>query len=53
MLTQKEVARNISAKAGDLGMLAISVQLFGEPKIIQIVPAKSFYPGSQSGQRDC
>jgi 16S rRNA (adenine1518-N6/adenine1519-N6)-dimethyltransferase len=44
ILTQKEVARNISAKAGDLSILAISVQLFGEPKIIQTVLAKSFYP---------
>ena len=44
VLTQKEVARNLSAKAGDLGILAISVQLYGEPKLIQGVPAKSFYP---------
>jgi len=44
VLTQKEVARNLAAKAGDLGVLAISVQLFGEPKLVQVVPAKSFYP---------
>jgi 16S rRNA (adenine1518-N6/adenine1519-N6)-dimethyltransferase len=44
ILTQKEVARNIVAKAGDLSVLAISVQLFGEPKIIQTVLAKSFFP---------
>ncbi len=44
ILTQKEVARNISAKAGDLSILAISVQLFGKPKIIQTVLAKNFYP---------
>jgi 16S rRNA (adenine1518-N6/adenine1519-N6)-dimethyltransferase len=44
ILTQKEVARNIIAKAGELSVLAISVQLYGEPKIIQIVQAKSFYP---------
>jgi 16S rRNA (adenine1518-N6/adenine1519-N6)-dimethyltransferase len=44
LLTQKEVARNITAKAGDLSVLAISVQLFGKPEIIQIVPAKNFYP---------
>jgi 16S rRNA (adenine1518-N6/adenine1519-N6)-dimethyltransferase len=44
MLTQKEVAQNISAKAGDLGIMAISVQLFGQPKIVQLVQAKSFYP---------
>ncbi len=44
VLTQKEVAQNIIAKPGHLSILAISVQLFGEPKIIQIVPARSFYP---------
>lgn len=44
ILTQKEVARNIIAQAGDLSVLAISVQLFGQPKLVQIVPAKSFFP---------
>jgi 16S rRNA (adenine1518-N6/adenine1519-N6)-dimethyltransferase len=44
VLTQKEVARNLSAKAGDLSVLAISVQLFGQPRIVQTVLAKSFYP---------
>lgn len=44
VLTQKEVAQNVVAKAGSLSVLAISVQLYGEPKIIQIVPARSFYP---------
>ncbi len=44
VLTQKEVAQNVVAKAGDLSILAISVQLFGQPKILKIVPAKSFYP---------
>lgn len=44
ILTQKEVAQNIAAGPGKLSVLAISVQLFGQPKIIQIVPAKSFYP---------
>ncbi|MDR3642085.1 MAG: 16S rRNA (adenine(1518)-N(6)/adenine(1519)-N(6))-dimethyltransferase RsmA [Candidatus Doudnabacteria bacterium] len=44
VLTQKEVARNLAAKAGDLGILAISVQLYGEPKLVQVVQSKSFYP---------
>lgn len=44
VLTQKEVAEGIVAKAGDLSVLAISVQLYGEPKIIRTVLAKSFYP---------
>lgn len=44
ILTQKEVAQNVTAKAWDYSLLSISVQLYGEPKILQIVPAKSFYP---------
>lgn len=44
VLVQKEVAQNIAAKAGDLSILGISVQLFGEPKLVQVVPGKSFYP---------
>jgi hypothetical protein len=45
--TQKEVAQNIIAGAGDLSVLAISVQLYGEPSIVKIAPAKSFYPQPQ------
>lgn len=44
ILTQKEVAHNLSAGPGDLSILAISVQLFGQPKLIQVVPARSFFP---------
>ncbi len=44
VLTQKEVAQNIIAVPGNLSVLGISVQLYGEPKIVSIVPAKSFYP---------
>jgi 16S rRNA (adenine1518-N6/adenine1519-N6)-dimethyltransferase len=44
VLTQKEVAQNLAATAGNLGILAISVQLFGKPKLVQTVLARSFYP---------
>ncbi len=44
LLMQKEVARRIIAKPGKLSLLAISVQFYGEPEIIDIVPAKAFYP---------
>ncbi len=44
ILTQKEVAQNITAGPGKLSVLAISVQLYGEPKLLLKVPAKSFYP---------
>jgi len=44
VLTQKEVAQNICALPGGLSVLAISVQLFGQPELLRVVPAKSFYP---------
>lgn len=44
VLTQKEVAQNIVAGPGKLSLLAISVQLFGRPEIVRLVPRSSFYP---------
>ncbi len=44
VLTQKEVARNITAEPGGLSLLAISVQLFGKPVLVRTVPARAFYP---------
>ena len=44
VLTQKEVAQNIIAERGSLSIPAIAVQLFGEPKILAQIPARSFYP---------
>ncbi|HEX3096055.1 MAG TPA: 16S rRNA (adenine(1518)-N(6)/adenine(1519)-N(6))-dimethyltransferase RsmA [Patescibacteria group bacterium] len=44
LLMQKEVAYNISAKPGDLNLLAISVQLYANPKVICVVPSHKFYP---------
>jgi len=44
LLVQKEVAQNITAQPGQLNLLAISVQLYGEPHLVQTVPAKSFFP---------
>lgn len=44
LLTQKEVAEKICAKAKKLNVLAIHVQIFGTPKIISKISAQSFYP---------
>jgi len=44
LLMQKEVAHRIIAQPGKLSLLAISVQFYGKPEIIDIVPAKAFYP---------
>jgi len=41
---QKEVAQRICAKAGDLSLLALSVQVFGNPRVALAIPAGAFYP---------
>lgn len=44
LLMQKEVAQNIVAKPGQLNLPAIAVQLYGDAKLVSIVPAFKFYP---------
>jgi len=44
VMMQKEVAERICAISGEMSILAVSVQFFGQPEIIQIVPRSSFYP---------
>lgn len=44
VMVQYEVAQRIVAAPGDLSLLGISVQFYGEPKIIAHVPARAFYP---------
>jgi len=41
---QKEVATRICATAGSMSLLALSVQLYGQPKIVAHLPAQAFYP---------
>lgn len=41
---QKEVAERVCAKPGDLSLLALSVQVYGSPRIVGRIPAGSFYP---------
>lgn len=41
---QKEVAERICAKPGDLSLLALSVQVYGSPRIVAKIPAGAFYP---------
>lgn len=41
---QKEVAERICAKPGDLSLLALSVQVYGEPRIPARISAEAFYP---------
>jgi len=44
VMVQQEVAQRIVAQPGDLSVLAISVQFYGQPRIMGHVPASSFYP---------
>ncbi len=44
LLMQKEVAERICAKPGKLSMIALGVQVYGEPEIVGFVKNTSFYP---------
>ncbi|WKZ37926.1 MAG: 16S rRNA (adenine(1518)-N(6)/adenine(1519)-N(6))-dimethyltransferase RsmA [Anaerolineales bacterium] len=41
---QKEVAERICAQPGDLSLLALSVQVYGQPRIAGRIPAAAFHP---------
>jgi 16S rRNA (adenine1518-N6/adenine1519-N6)-dimethyltransferase len=47
VMVQKEVAEAIAAKPGQMSLLSVSVQFYGEPEIISSVPAESFYPAPE------
>lgn len=44
VMVQWEVAQRIVATPGDLSLLAVSVQFYGQPRIVTRVPAGAFYP---------
>jgi len=44
VMVQKEVAEAIVARPGGMSLLSVSVQFYGEPRIIGYVPAECFYP---------
>lgn len=44
VMVQLEVAQRIVATPGDLSLLAVSVQFYGQPRIVAQVPANAFYP---------
>ena len=41
---QQEVAQRIIAQPDDMNLLAVSVQFYGVPRIVQRIPAGAFYP---------
>jgi 16S rRNA (adenine1518-N6/adenine1519-N6)-dimethyltransferase len=44
LTVQKEVAQRICAEAGDMSLLALSVQIYGKPRIAAQIPANAFFP---------
>lgn len=47
LMLQKEVAQRLVAKKGDLSVLALSVQIYCEAKIIELVSKKYFWPSPE------
>jgi 16S rRNA (adenine1518-N6/adenine1519-N6)-dimethyltransferase len=44
VMTQREVAERMVAAPGDLSLLGLSVQFYGQPRIVSLVPASAFFP---------
>ncbi len=44
---QREVAQRLVAEPGDMSLLAVSVQLYGRPRVVARVPPGAFYPPPQ------
>ncbi len=44
LTVQKEVAERICASPPDMSLLALSVQVYGTPRIAAVIPAGAFYP---------
>lgn len=44
LLVQREVAERITAGPGDYSVLALSVQYYGRPRLVQIVERHKFWP---------
>jgi 16S rRNA (adenine1518-N6/adenine1519-N6)-dimethyltransferase len=47
LTVQREVAERICASPGKMSLLALSVQVFGTPRIMARIPAGAFYPAPQ------
>ncbi|MFP4323879.1 MAG: 16S rRNA (adenine(1518)-N(6)/adenine(1519)-N(6))-dimethyltransferase RsmA [Anaerolineales bacterium] len=44
VMVQKQVAERIVAKPGDMSLLAVSVQYYGDPQIMMSLPPSVFWP---------
>jgi len=47
LTVQKEVAQRVCAKPGKLSLLALGVQVYGEPRVAFTIPKGAFYPVPQ------
>jgi len=47
LTVQREVAQRICARPGDMSLLALSVQVYGQPAVVGRIPAGAFYPPPQ------
>jgi 16S rRNA (adenine1518-N6/adenine1519-N6)-dimethyltransferase len=44
VMVQREVAQNIAAIPGKMGLMSVAVQLYGKPRIVSYVPPRAFRP---------
>ncbi len=44
VMVQREVAERIVSPPGEMSLLSVSVQVFGNPRIVMLVPPEAFYP---------
>ena len=44
VMVQREVAQNMAAAPGKMGLMSVAVQLYGAPRIVCYVPPKAFRP---------
>ena len=44
LTVQREVAERITARPGRMSLLALSVQVYGQPRVMSAIPAGAFYP---------
>ncbi|MGH2485525.1 MAG: 16S rRNA (adenine(1518)-N(6)/adenine(1519)-N(6))-dimethyltransferase RsmA [Ktedonobacterales bacterium] len=47
VMVQWEVAQRLAARPGDLSLLGLSVQFYGQPRLVAKVPASAFFPPPQ------
>lgn len=47
VMVQREVAERLVAGPGEMSLLALSVQVYGTPRIVTYVPATAFFPPPQ------